>query len=122
MTAEPPDDTDPIAMLAAAVDTAVATLDERAGEAVDEVLTTFVATVSPLQQELAARVAALPGGPSTPIGPLATAMAHLRAAFGYLGLGDQIDAGRAELVKAQQWLRLLTTVPDDNDALRWRPT
>lgn len=49
-------------------------------------------------------------------------MAHLRAAFGYLGLGDQVEAGRAEFVKAQQWLRLLTNVPDETDALRWRPS
>ncbi|KOV87578.1 hypothetical protein [Nocardia sp. NRRL S-836] len=95
MTTEPPKDADSIAMLAAAADTAVAAPDQRADEAADAVLTTFTATVSPGTGETRHPVTALPGGAAKPTGPLATAMAHLRAASGYLSLGDHAEAGRS---------------------------
>ncbi|MET1071018.1 MAG: hypothetical protein ABWY11_00075 [Umezawaea sp.] len=104
------DNADPVAVLRTAVRVASAPLfrlnDVPAqrpspveGEAVNRALGAFVATARPVQAQLAALISADPSG------PVATAVNHVRLAFGHVGSDEsRLDAACAELDAARKAL------------------
>ncbi|PRY40569.1 hypothetical protein [Umezawaea tangerina] len=104
------DNADPVAVLRTAVQVASAPLfrlnDQPSrrpspvvGEAVNRALGAFVATARPVQAQLAALISA------DPLGPVATAVNHVRLAFGHFGTDeDRLDAACAELDAARKAL------------------
>jgi hypothetical protein len=97
---------DPVGVLRVATDDLLRVLFAVRGrphghEEVNDALLGFTRRAEPIQHALAERAAADSNG------ALATALAHLRRAFGHLAV-DDLDAGRSELAAARGLLAPLT--------------